>query len=152
MATTSEHLVVRDTTKAQDLFVIDRRLSRQRRVIVTGDIYATGDVIGRSDARAKEDIREIGDALGRVGRIRGVTFSRVGEAASGRRHAGVIAQEVAEELPEVVYVDEATGEHSVAYGNLTALLIQALREETAARRALEARVEALESLRGAGPA
>ena len=43
------------------------------------------------------------------------------------RQAGVIAQEVEAVLPEVVFQDP-TGTKSVAYGNLVALLIEAVKE------------------------
>ena len=41
---------------------------------------------------------------------------------------GVIAQEVQQVLPEVVKLDESTGMLSVAYGNLSSLLIEAIKE------------------------
>ena len=52
---------------------------------------------------------------------------------------GVIAQEVEPVLPEVVRDNEA-GQLSVAYGNITGLLIEAVKE-------LAARVAALEEAR-----
>jgi hypothetical protein len=44
-----------------------------------------------------------------------------------KRHAGVIAQEVEAVLPEVIS-DNDDGMKSVAYGNITALLIEAIKE------------------------
>jgi len=49
----------------------------------------------------------------------------------------VIAQEVEAVLPEVVRADADTGQLSVAYGNITGLLIEAVKE-------LSARVAELE--------
>lgn len=47
--------------------------------------------------------------------------------ASGERHAGVIAQEVLEVLPEVV---DSKGEYmAVAYGNMVVLLIEVIKEQ-----------------------
>jgi hypothetical protein len=57
----------------------------------------------------------------------------------GSRQIGVIAQEVEPVLPEVVRDNEA-GHLSVAYGNITGLLIEAVKE-------LAARVAALEEAR-----
>jgi hypothetical protein len=94
---------------------------------VVGDIYASQNIIAYSDARDKTSIEEIAGALQKVQRIRGVTFSRASEGPSSRRYAGVIAQEVREVLPEVV-CEDADGKLSVAYGNLTALLIEAVKE------------------------
>ena len=46
----------------------------------------------------------------------------------GERRMGVIAQELEPYLPEIVSTDE-DGFKSVKYGNLTALLIQAVKEQ-----------------------
>jgi hypothetical protein len=53
------------------------------------------------------------------------------------RQIGVIAQEVEAVLPEVVQADADTGQLSVAYGNITGLLIEAVKELTARVAALE---------------
>ena len=42
---------------------------------------------------------------------------------------GLIAQEVVEVVPEVVTYAEDVDEYSVEYGNLTALLIEAVKEQ-----------------------
>ena len=42
---------------------------------------------------------------------------------------GLIAQEVLEVVPEVVTYAEDVDEYSVEYGNLTALLIEAVKEQ-----------------------
>jgi hypothetical protein len=114
---------------------------------VSGSIRATGDVIAYSDARFKTDLEPIGDALNKVSRITGYTFMRIDEdekeKEKGRRHAGVIAQEVLEILPEVVYMDK-TEKYNVAYGNLTALLIQAIKEERQKREAVTCELRSLE--------
>jgi len=60
-------------------------------------------------------------------------LTRTDEASKGQRQAGVIAQELIEVLPEVVRVNEETGYYTVSYGNISALLIEALKEERAER-------------------
>ena len=50
--------------------------------------------------------------------------------SSDLRHAGVIAQQVEAVFPEVVHTDSQTGMKSVAYGNMNALLIEAIKELT----------------------
>jgi len=95
---------------------------------VNGTIYASGDVIMFSDARKKTNVEVIPSALEKVLRIRGVTFEKLDATEeTQRRHAGVIAQEVEEVLPEVVYT-AADGTKSVAYGNMVGLLIEAIKE------------------------
>jgi hypothetical protein len=92
---------------------------------VVGNIKASGDLIAFSDERLKNNIETIPNALEKILQLRGVTFTKID--GDNRRHVGVIAQEVEKVLPEVVYTDEF-GMKSVAYGNLIALLIEAIKE------------------------
>ena len=99
----------------------------------TGIITAP-NFVSSSDARLKSEVETIADALALVSALRGVRFTM-----DGSRQIGVIAQEVEPVLPEVVRDNEA-GQLSVAYGNITGLLIEAVKE-------LAARVAALEEAR-----
>ena len=97
----------------------------------TGVVTAP-NFVSSSDARLKSDVETIVDALALVSALRGVRFTM-----DGSRQIGVIAQEVEAVLPEVVRADADTGQLSVAYGNITCLLIEAVKE-------LSARVAELE--------
>ena len=99
----------------------------------TGVVTAP-NFVSSSDARLKSDVETIVDALALVSALRGVRFTM-----DGSRQIGVIAQEVETVLPEVVRDIEA-GQLSVAYGNITGLLIEAVKE-------LAARVAELEEVR-----
>jgi hypothetical protein len=100
---------------------------------VAGDIYASGDVISFSDSRLKTDVVTIDNALEKVNSMRGVYYTNLN---TQNRETGVIAQEMAEILPEVV-ADK--GEYlGVAYGNIVGVLIEAIKE-------LKARVVELEN-------
>jgi hypothetical protein len=57
---------------------------------------------------------------------------------------GVIAQEVEQIIPEVVYTDE-NGMKSVAYGNMVGLLIEAAKEQQHEIEQLKAQVKHLMS-------
>ena len=89
----------------------------------TGDFTATGDVTAYSDKRLKRNIETISNPVDIVNCLRGVNYEK-----DGRHSTGVIAQEVEEFLPEVVHTD-AEGMKSVAYGNITGLLIEAIKEQ-----------------------
>jgi hypothetical protein len=92
-------------------------------------IFSAGDISALSDARLKTDVRVIENALDKMDAVHGYTFRWVRDAeTSGQRSAGVIAQEVEQVLPEVVNVDPITGDRHVAYANMSALLIQAIKE------------------------
>jgi hypothetical protein len=111
---------------------------------VSGTIRATGDVIAYSDSRVKTDLKLIDNALNKVSNIHGYTFLRT-DTENPVRQAGVIAQEVREILPEVVYKDDK-GMYNVAYGNMVALLIEAIKEERSERLKVEERLARLEQL------
>tara|TARA_R110002126_G_scaffold6532_3_gene33690 strand:+ start:6752 stop:8596 length:1845 start_codon:yes stop_codon:yes gene_type:complete len=105
---------------------------------VTGAILASADITAYSDIRLKADIQPIGDALDKVGQLRGVTFLRSDEG-DGVRHTGLIAQDLQAVLPEAVRVGTDENETlSVAYGNTVGLLVEAIKE-------LRAEVEALKN-------
>jgi len=93
----------------------------------TGSFTATGDITAYSDESLKTNIQTIDGALGKVEAVRGVTFDRI---ADGSTSTGVVAQELLAVLPEAVHTD-ANGVHSVAYGNITGLLIEAVKELSA---------------------
>jgi hypothetical protein len=94
---------------------------------VDGTIRATGDVIAYSDARVKENVQTVENALSKVISLRGVTYNR-NDIEDKSRKIGVIAQEVLEVLPEVVQRDNE-GKYSVSYGNIVGLLIEAIKEQ-----------------------
>ena len=101
---------------------------------VDGTIRATGDVIAYSDKRVKENIKTIDNALNKVDKLRGVEFNKIGE---DKKSIGVIAQEIEKVIPEVVREDDK-GMKSVAYGNITGVLIEAIKE-------LKAEIEVLKN-------
>jgi hypothetical protein len=105
---------------------------------VTGDIRATADIIAYSDVRAKTNIVTISNALAKVNNLRGVTYAMKTEPDVQKM--GVIAQEVEQVIPEVVSSDTSPEQKkSVAYGNITAVLIEAIKELTQRMEALERR-------------
>lgn len=98
-------------------------------------IFAAFDVVAFSDERLKTDLKPISHALDKVNKLTGYTYSRK-DSSFKERFAGVIAQDVTQVLPEVVHKNE-DGILSVAYGNLTALLIEAIKELTEKNKRLE---------------
>jgi hypothetical protein len=90
-----------------------------------GDIYTSGDVIAASDCNYKTDITKIQNGLEKVMAISGYTFKKIDN--DDKYHAGVLAQEIEQVLPEVVSHD-STGKKAVCYGNMVALLIEAIKD------------------------
>ena len=91
---------------------------------VTGAITASDDITAFSDERLKENIQPIDQALERTLQLEGVTFTRK-DLNTEQRFAGVIAQQVQQAFPEVVYQNDDY--LSVAYGNMVALLIESIK-------------------------
>jgi hypothetical protein len=103
----------------------------------TGGITASGDITAYSDRRLKSNIVNISNALGKTLDLQGIYFTKYDDP---RTHMGLIAQDVEDVIPEVVTTGDDT-EHtkSVAYGNIVALLVEAIKE-------LEKRVAHLEKI------
>ena len=113
-----------------------------------GSILAGGDITAFSDARSKDNIEIITDALSKIQAIRGVTYTKIDSEGIDRniRHAGVLAQEVLEVLPEVVHEDHNTGMYSVAYGNMAGLFIEAIKEQQTQIESQKTEIEELKDL------
>ena len=97
-----------------------------------GHIRATNDIIAyhSSDARLKDNVEVIENALEKIDAIRGVSFDWVAKEGIHEhegRDVGIIAQEIAEVLPEIVTTRE-NGYMAVKYDKIVALLIQAIKE------------------------
>lgn len=101
-----------------------------------------------SDRRLKEDIADVADATTAIDALRGVRYSWIDEAADAnggkRRFIGFLAQEVEAVLPELVSTNDE-GTKSVNYDGVIPVLVEALKEERAARVALAARLDAVEA-------
>ena len=108
-----------------------------------------------SDAKYKSDITPLTSALDKILKLNGYSYYN---KLSEKNDIGVIAQEVEKVFPSLVQTD-ADGYKSVAYGNLVAPLIEAVKElsakidelfdkyvdQQAQIDALEARIQALEN-------
>ena len=79
-----------------------------------------------SSKRYKENIYSLGNALEKVVSLRGVHYNKKGNS---KIEIGVIAEEVAEIAPEVVRFNPDGTADSVAYGRLSALFIEAIKEQ-----------------------
>lgn len=95
-------------------------------IVAEGDITAFGTV---SDINLKENIEIIPNALDKVAQIRGVTFNYKDKPKE--KMTGLIAQEVEQILPGVVYNvenDNKTKFKALRYGNVVGLLVEAIKE------------------------
>lgn len=112
-----------------------------------GHAYTNGSWHSSSDDRMKTDITQIAGALDKLANIGGYTYLK-----QGVPEAGVIAQEVESVLPQSVTQTELklndgsvlNDARGININGVVALLVEALKEERAAREGLESRLAALE--------
>lgn len=92
----------------------------------TTGTYTTSGWAHSSDARLKTNVRPIEGALKKVKSLNGVDFNWKNKPDSNNQ-IGFIAQDVEKIIPEVV-VKDTGGNYSMVYGNLTAVLVEAIKE------------------------
>jgi hypothetical protein len=105
------------TTAPSNVFTIGRG---------AGQAIADG-WITYSSRRWKTNIQQLHGALGMVEQLRGVSYD---QKETGKREIGLIAEEVGTVVPEVVSYDEnGKDARGVDYSRLTAMLIEATKEQ-----------------------
>lgn len=102
----------------------------------TGQLNST-DFNSLSDLRKKKDVETITSAGDIVNQLRGVYFKW---KDTERPAIGVIAQEVEKILPEIVATSD-TGEKSVSYNSIIAVLIEAIKEQQQEINIIKKRLE-----------
>ncbi|MBU0766147.1 MAG: tail fiber domain-containing protein, partial [Bacteroidetes bacterium] len=120
------------------------KLSSNGNLHAYGNITATGTCCS-SDLCWKRNIQPIDNALGKVLKMRGVTFEWKRDDESGQnfregKNIGVIAQEVEKVFPELVETSDE-GKKYVYYQNITAVLIEAMKEQQKQIEQLQEKVE-----------
>jgi hypothetical protein len=108
-------------------------------VSVTGSLTATADVGSYSDRRIKKGITPLQNSLAKVLSMNPVSYKRIEDDSY---HIGFIAQEML--LVEPCLVSLQNDYYSLAYGNITALLAGAIKEQNSEVEDLKGRVEFLE--------
>lgn len=79
-----------------------------------------------SSERYKENIVTLNGSLDKVLKLRGVSYDR---KDTKQKEIGVIAEEVEKIIPEVIKYNDDNQVDSVSYGRLTAILIEAIKEQ-----------------------
>jgi hypothetical protein len=81
-----------------------------------------------SDVRLKENVTTLSDGLNKVVQLRGVNFNWKSDENKTTK-IGFIAQEVQKVLPELVFVNPTDGYYGVNYAEMTAVLVEAVKEQ-----------------------
>ena len=119
---------------------------------INGAITATGDITAyfSSDRRFKSNIELIPNALDKVSKLNGVTWTwndDVNEVTKTTPNTGLIAQEVQEVLPEVVMQRE-DGHLGLDYSKMVGLLVEAIKEQQTQIHNLTLEVQKLKEQKG----
>jgi hypothetical protein len=96
-----------------------------------GTVNRTSDgtlTTATSDIRSKDNISTLTNSLSAILSLRGISFTWKNEPDMGRR-IGFIAQEVEPILPELVFTNPADGLKGVNYAEMTAVLVEAVKEQ-----------------------
>lgn len=116
----------------------------ERTLFVNGSAGGLESWYNDSDRNLKHDIVTIPDALEKVMKIRGVNFMwNNPKEGMDRLQMGFIGQETAEVVPEVVSVKD--NRYTMQYAPLTALLVEAVKEQ---QNLIEAQQKEIEELKG----
>jgi len=94
---------------------------------IYGNLKVDGVVMSSSDKRVKKDINIINNALDKIEKLSGVFYYNINDTSNIHKHMGLIAQDVKEVIPEVVYEDDK-GFLNIAYGNIMGLIIEGIKE------------------------
>ena len=109
-----------------------------------GNVIATGSIDSASDIKLKTNIKTIDNALDKVLKLRGAEYDRIDK--DNKHEIGVIAQEVEKIIPELVNTSEDPdgGEtKTVSYGNMVAVLIEAIKEQNEVINKMKKEIEDL---------
>ncbi len=127
--------------------------AEEMRLLKSGDLHVNGDIVGFSntisDERLKENIKTVDNALDKVSQLNGVTFDW---ERNGAASAGLIAQDLEAVLPSAVKEQplplHAGNEiyKTVEYSQVTALLVEAIKELKEQNAQLRADIEELKNI------
>jgi hypothetical protein len=132
---------------AQDQVVINGASTdngSDRTFFVNGSAGGTGVWNNDSDGRMKKNVQTIPAALEKVLRLRGVNFEwRETEHHEPGVKMGFIAQEAEDVIPEVV--NNHNDHYSMQYASITALLVEAMKEQQNEIELLKAEIRELKA-------
>jgi hypothetical protein len=116
--------------------------TNNRTFFANGQAGGTTAWYNDSDEQLKKNINSIPEALRKVRQLRGVNFEwKKKEHHEPGQKMGFIAQEAVEVIPEVVSGED--GHYAMQYGPVTALLVEAMKEQQDIIEGQQAQIEEL---------
>ena len=119
------------------------RLNLQEMVKSYGADDNTGKIRTLKHSRKiKENVETIDSALDKVESLRGVYYNKIDDPDK-TKEIGFIAQEVNEVIPEAVTYAKDVDQYGVKYANITALLVESVKELSQQVKDLQAEIKEL---------
>ena len=113
-------------------------------VNINGNLHASGNLTQNSDGRLKKDIQPLTHALDSILQLQGKTYRwKEGATFANQKDIGLIAQDVEKVFPELVAENEQ-GYKGIAYSKLTAVLVEAIKEQQGQMTTQQDQIAALE--------
>lgn len=109
----------------------------------SGDMYVAGNLSQGSTRAIKENIVPISNALSSVMQIQGVTYDK--KDGSAKNEPGFIAEDMYSILPSLVSLNRNGDPQGIKYTNLTAYLLEAIKEQQQQINSLQEQVNKLTS-------
>ncbi|WP_400074359.1 tail fiber domain-containing protein [Zobellia russellii] len=95
-----------------------------------GDVFVNGSLVHNSDARLKKNIKNLDYGLDEVLRLQPKSYLWLDDRSSGKRCLGLIAQEVQQIIPEIIYEEvDAENTLSLSYTQLIPVVVTAIQEQ-----------------------
>ena len=146
------NLVISNISIFNNTVIANRNMIVNGRIILAncGDVASRinrADTLPSSDIRLKENISPIKNALEKVSKLNGVEYDFKDSKDYGylkKHQIGLIAQEVEKVIPEVVSEQE-NGNLGVSYQHLTAVLVEAIKEQQSKIDSLKKEIEELKN-------
>lgn len=121
--------------------VIDNQLSLGSNFSRWTTVYATNGTINTSDRNLKTNISPLNYGLAAVNLLKSYSYTWK-DSKDDKLHLGLMAQDLEEIIPEVVYKDETSEYYGVNYTELIPVLINAIQELSDKVEHLEKQLEA----------
>ncbi len=98
-------------------------------ILKNGNGWMQGTLTQASDARLKKDILKIEKALPKLKSLSGYNYHWINDEAMPELQAGLIAQEVQQQMPELVSASNEDGELAVNYSGMVPYLLEGIKEQ-----------------------
>ena len=111
---------------------------------ICGNVHLTGTIVSDSDRSIKDNIQRITNSIETIDTLHGYSYTRKDIDDKTQKHVGVIAQEVEEVYPELVFQNKNTNIKSVNYNGLCAVLIECVKDLKKENQELRSKMDVLE--------